>query len=115
MSIITIELLAEIRKNYKLRWMGTHGIVHWSRVYESGVILSEQAGVNLKILQLFSIFHDSQRQNEHTDKHHGKRGAELAIKLRGMIPLNDAEFTLLTTACELHTNTLDCRRPISNI
>ncbi len=107
MSNISIELLATIKKYYKLRWMGTHGVIHWSHVYDNGVMLSEQAGVNPKILQLFSIFHDSQRQNEHTDKHHGKRGADLAIKLRDMIPLNDAEFTLLTTACELHTNTLN--------
>lgn len=107
MSIITIELLAEIKKHYKLRWMGTHGVIHWSRVYENGLKLSEQKGVNPKVVQLFSIFHDSQRYNEHKDRHHGKRGAELAIQLRDMIPLNDSDFTLLTTACELHTNTLD--------
>ncbi len=107
MSIISITLLATIKKHYKLRWMGTHGVMHWSRVYKNGVILSDQTGVNRNVLELFSILHDSQRHNEHTDKNHGKRGAELAIKLRQMIPLNDAEFTLLTTACELHTNTLD--------
>ena len=107
MSIITIELLVNIKKHYKLRWMGTHGIIHWSRVYENGVKLSVQKGVNSRVVQLFSIFHDSQRQNEHKDRHHGKRGAELAIQLREMIPLNDADFSLLTTACELHTNTLD--------
>ena len=89
MSIITIELLAEIKNHYKLRWMGTHGITHWHRVYENGVMLSEQAGVNPKVVQLFSIFHDSQRKNEHTDKYHGKRGSQLALKLRDHLPIND--------------------------
>ncbi len=103
MGIITIELLAKIKENYRLNWHGTHGIIHWHRVYENGIKLSQQNGVNPKVVQLFSIFHDSQRQNEHTDPNHGKRGAELAIQLRDMIPLNDVDFTLLTTACELHT------------
>ena len=107
MSIITIELLAEIKKHYRLRWMGTHGVIHWNRVYDNGVMLSEQIGVNPNIVQLFSIFHDSQRKNEHWDRNQGKRGAELAVKLRHMIALDDAEFDLLTTACELHTSTLD--------
>lgn len=107
MNIITIELLAAIRKRYKLQWTGTHGILHWQRVYENGVILSEQTGVNLKVVQLFSIFHDSQRVNEHRDNDHGRRGAILATKLREMIPLSETEFDLLTTACELHTNTLN--------
>lgn len=106
MGAITIELIAEIKKNYSLKWMGIHGISHWHRVYQNGVMLSEQSGVNPNVVSLFSIFHDSQRNNENWDKNYGKRGAELAIKLRGMIPLNDAEFDLLTTACELHTNTL---------
>lgn len=103
MSIITIELLAKIKAHYKLRWHGTHGIIHWSRVYENGVRLAAQKGVNGKVVQLFSIFHDSQRDNEHRDPYHGKRGAELAIKFRKHCPLNDLEFDLLTTACELHT------------
>lgn len=107
MSLITIELLAKIRHHYKLSWMGTHGVIHWHRVYENGVTLSTQNGVNPKVVQLFSIFHDSQRKNENWDRNHGKRGAELAVKLRHMIALDDAEFDLLTTACELHTSTLD--------
>ena len=55
MSIITIELLAEIKSRYRLNWMGTHGIIHWSRVYENGIKLSTQEGVNPKVVQLFSI------------------------------------------------------------
>jgi uncharacterized protein len=104
MSIITIELLAEIKRHYRMRWMGVHGVIHWSRVYDNGIKLSTQPGVNSNVLQLFSIFHDSQRKNEHWDRNHGKRGAELAVKLRGMIDLNDSDFDLLTTACQYHTS-----------
>ena len=107
MNIITIELLAKIKEHYRLGWMGTHGIIHWHRVYQNGIRLSTQDGVNARVVQLFSIFHDSQRKNEHWDRKHGKRGAELVIKLRKYMPLNDDEFDLLTTACELHTNILD--------
>ena len=107
MSIITLELLAHIKKHYRLNWMGTHGIMHWHRVYMNGVKLSTQDGVNDRVVQLFSIFHDSQRKNEHWDRKHGKRGAKLAIKLRNYVPLDDVEFELLVTACELHTNTMD--------
>jgi len=106
LSIITIELLAKIKAHYKLRWHGIHGIIHWSRVYENGVRLSTQKGVNGKVVQLFSVFHDSQRENEGRDPYHGRRGAELAIKLQEYCQLNDLEFELLTTACELHTKQL---------
>ena len=78
-------------------------MVHWSRVFENGIRLAEQEGVNIRVVQLFSIFHDSRRQNEHQDRGHGRRGAELARKFRRHISLDDDEFSLLTTACELHT------------
>lgn len=104
MTIITPDLLSKIREQYTLNWHGTHGVIHWHRVWENGNKLSEQEGVNAKVVQLFSIFHDSQRINEHQDIHHGSRGADLALKLREDIPLNDDEFTLLTIACSLHTS-----------
>jgi len=107
MAIITIDLIAKIKSQYRLQWQGTHGIIHWNRVYENGKRLSSQEGVNSKVLSLFSIFHDSARENEHIDRDHGKRGADLAFELREIIPLNDNEMVLLTTACELHTNTQD--------
>ncbi len=104
MGSITIEVLVEIKHQYRLSWYGTHGVIHWSRVYENGMRLAEQDGVNRKVLQLFSIFHDSRRRNENWDKSHGNRGAQLALTLRNYCPLDDNEFSLLTTACALHTS-----------
>jgi uncharacterized protein len=66
--------------------------------------LSEQEGVNSKVVQLFSVFHDSQRWNEHEDPAHGARGAQLALHLREHLPLTDEEFEMLTVACGLHTS-----------
>jgi len=63
--------------------------------------------VNQKVVQLFSIFHDSQRVNEHTDENHGGRGVQLALKLRDMCPVTDDEFELLVTACSQHTIALN--------
>jgi uncharacterized protein len=107
MNIITIELLELIKEQYRLKWFGIHGVIHWHRVYMNGIRLASQEEVNTRVLQLFSVFHDSRRKNEHRDKNHGKRGAELARELRKYCPLDDAEFNLLTIACSLHTNTQD--------
>lgn len=107
MGIISINLLAKIKTQYRLKWYGTHGVIHWNRVFDNGIKLSKQEGVNTRVIQLFAVFHDACRRNEHWDRNHGKRGAELAVKLREYLPLNDDEFDLLVTACSLHTNTLD--------
>jgi uncharacterized protein len=107
MPIISQQLLNTIKTHYSLPWFGTHGIVHWSRVYENGILLAEQAGVQTEVVQLFAVFHDSQRENEHRDPAHGSRGAELALKLRQQVPLDDDSFALLQTACRLHTAARD--------
>jgi len=103
LSIITLELIALIKKQYRLNWLGTHGVIHWNRVFNNGMKLAEQKGVNIRVIQLFSVLHDACRRNEHWDRNHGKRGADLARKLRKHCALDDAEFDLLTIACEFHT------------
>lgn len=100
---ITSQLLRKIRQHYVLDWYGTHGVVHWSHVYENGMKLAEQEGVNKKVVQLFAVFHDSRRLNEGVDDGHGPRGAQLAAALREYYFVSDREFDLLTTACTLHT------------
>jgi uncharacterized protein len=107
MSTITIELVAAIKKYYPLSWMGIHGVLHWNRVYENGMKLSEQEGVDKDVVQLFSVFHDSQRHNEGRDGEHGMRGGLLAGKLREYFSLDDDQLDLLITACQLHTHTQD--------
>lgn len=101
---ITIKLLKAIKERYPLDWYGTHGVIHWSHVYENGMRLAGQNGVNSKVVQLFSVFHDSQRRNEGCCDGHGNRGAQLALRLRSLCFLSDDEFDLLTIACGSHTD-----------
>ena len=77
---------------------------HWARVLENGRRLSEVTGARRDIVELFAVFHDSQRINEGVDDGHGRRGSELAKDLRGVIyELDDEAFGLLIKACDLHT------------
>ncbi len=103
--MITNELIADIRNQFHINWKGIHGISHWARVYDIGMKLADKTGANRKVVQLFSVFHDSQRYNESVDPDHGPRGAKLASQLRNahLPSLTDREFDLLHAACCLHT------------
>ena len=104
--MISNELITAIKEQFRINWKGLHGISHWARVYSNGMRLSEHTGANIKVIQLFSVFHDSRRYTENRDMQHGSRGAELAVKLRGnYFELSDDEFDLLYQACRLHTIT----------
>jgi len=101
-GMISQELIRSILESYALPWGGTHGVPHWARVLENGRRLSEVTGARSHVVNLFAVFHDSQRINEGYDDGHGRRGAELARELRGMVyELGDEDFNLLIEACNL--------------
>ena len=111
----TKEILLAIKEQFKVDWWGLHGIIHFHNAYLNGQLLVQQGGVNQRVLEYFSIFHDSCRENDSIDGDHGKRGAALAYTFRDQILLNDEDFLLLQTACALHTSsvshhdiTVDC-------
>jgi len=82
-----------------------HGPDHWRRVEQNGLWLATQTGADTLVTRLFAWFHDSKRENEHTDPDHGRRGAEYAITLRGkLFDLDDAAFDSLVYACTWHTD-----------
>ncbi len=90
---------------YDLPLSGIHGISHWARVYDNGQRLAEASGADSDVVALFALFHDAKRTNDGYDPDHGKRGAELAKRLRGdLFELNDAQFALLIEACREHTH-----------
>lgn len=98
-------IVAAILDGYPLDPWGFHGVVHWARVLQNGLRLSETTGANTRVVSLFAIFHDSRRKNDSVDHGHGQRGADLAADLRGQLfDLPDSEFELLCRACALHTN-----------
>jgi uncharacterized protein len=98
-------LLNHLRERFAIDWHGAHGAPHWVRVRKNGMILAQLTGANVTVVELFSFFHDSCRINEYTDHDHGKRGAELAVKLRGdLFDVTDQEMALLVEACAGHSD-----------
>ncbi len=105
MNLITSELIQVILEEYSLPIFGVHGIAHWARVLENGRRLAASTGANLKVLELFAVFHDSKRINEHIDPGHGLRGVKFARQLQGRyFDISDEEFELLYFACKHHTD-----------
>jgi len=100
-------LLQIIRRQYALPWGGLHGVSHWGRVFENGRRLAPETEADLDVVLLFCLFHDACRVNEGWDRGHGRRGAELAARLRGeWLDLSPARFDQLFQACALHTDGL---------
>ena len=105
--MISIPLIQAIRAQYRLPWTGVHGAIHWARVMENGWRLAELTGAKPHVVELFAVFHDARRLNEHSDLDHGRRGAELAVQLRGSsCEHSDGDVALLHEACSLHTDGL---------
>ena len=103
----TNDLIDAILRRYELRWCDIHGLAHWGRVLENGLQLAAATGANRDVVTLFAFFHDACRVNEGLDSGHGKRGAELAASLSGVLfDLNPAECGLLYVACARHTDGL---------
>jgi len=96
-------LLQIVIDRYRLDLDGVHGIRHWGRVLENGRRLAPLTGADLRVIELFAIFHDSCRWRDELDHDHGPRAAELVRGLRGGIDLDDEAFALLVLACECHT------------
>ena len=105
--VLTPALIGAIVGQYSLPWRGTHGLPHWGRVLENGLRIAKEEGADLAVVQLFAVFHDSRRENEGWDHGHGRRGADLAARMRGeLYELDDARFDLLYYACAHHTDGL---------
>lgn len=99
-AIITL-----LANQFALETFSPHGPAHWMRVRKNGMMLAQETGASVKVIELFAIFHDSRRWNDDRDPGHGKRGADLAIRYRqsGHIDCTDNELALLAAACEGHT------------
>ena len=106
--MITSELIRAVRHQFALDWQGIHGIRHWTRVFANGTLIARTTQANIRVVQLFALFHDSCRQSEGADPEHGPRGAELALHLHGsLFFLDKEELHLLVEACRYHTTELN--------
>ena len=106
-------ILHIILSQYRLPVDGIHGIAHWGRVLESGRRLAPLTGADPRVLEYFSILHDSRRQSEGRDPAHGERAAALARELRAEIDLEDGAFALLVESCSCHTRGAAARADIT--
>lgn len=105
MSIDLKPIVQGILDQYTLPVQGAHGVTHWARVLENGLMLSTETGADVDVVTLFAVFHDSRRVNESWDPNHGQRGADFAAELRGpLFDLPDHAFKLLYRACVGHTH-----------
>jgi uncharacterized protein len=95
-----------ILAQFKLGLDSIHGTEHWRRVEKFGLMLAEKTGADKDVISLFAYFHDSQRENEHLDPHHGARAAEFALELfkTGMLKASNKQFEQLVEACRSHSS-----------
>lgn len=105
-SILHPLLFKELSNVFELDLMSVHGPAHWMRVRKNGLMLAPLTGANRKVVELFAVFHDSCRDNDWTDPHHGPRAAALAeyyFYEEKMLMCSEEELQLLMAACEGHT------------
>jgi uncharacterized protein len=97
-------LLKAIRSQYQLDWDGIHGVRHWARVMENGLLLASLTGARQDVLALFALLHDACRLTDTHDPAHGRRAADLAVRWRGQcFNLDDPGLQSLVEACRHHT------------
>jgi uncharacterized protein len=76
-------LLKAILAQFRIKQHGAHGTSHWARVRKHGMTIGSAVGADLLVVELFAFLHDSQRENEYTDRDHGLRAADYAQRLNG--------------------------------
>lgn len=110
-----LELIEQIRQEFKIDFYGDHGVYHWKRVYENSQKLSTYYDIESEVFELFAILHDSKRHDEYEDRHHGIRAAGFTQKLlrNGVIELEQKDCDRLLYACANHTKS-DKNDPLFN-
>lgn len=102
---VSDELFAHLVDTHTLGHDGFHGKDHWLRVLRNGRELAANTGANLRVVELFALIHDSQREHEGDDPEHGHRAAEYARSLQGVwFDLSNEELELLVYACRYHSD-----------
>ena len=102
---VSEKLFTHLVDTHALGHDGFHGKDHWLRVLRNGRELAAHIGANLRVVELFALLHDSQREHEGDDPEHGHRAAEYARSLQGVwFDLSSDELELLVYACRHHSD-----------
>lgn len=65
----------------------THGLDHWWRVWKNALLISAGDGsVDMEVVAMFALFHDSMRLNDGQDPAHGMRGFRLWERCKQVSP-----------------------------
>lgn len=84
-----------------------HGLKHARAVEQNGILLANESKADLGCVRLFALFHDLKRENDDTDRLHGKRAAEFVKQSNGsLFKLDDSCLAKLVYACEFHADGL---------
>lgn len=96
--------MKEVSSQFRLPLRSPHGPAHWLRVRTNGLALAVETGANQRVVELFALFHDNCRENDHRDRHHGPRGAVLAELMHGqgwfvtpVRPTDEADSSMCST------------------
>ena len=97
-----------VLRGFRLDVMGTHGLPHWARVYRNGLLIAaEDPDVDMEVVALFALLHDSCREDEYDDDMHGVRASRFVAQLHegDILPpeLTREQITLLRAACADHS------------
>jgi uncharacterized protein len=90
-----------------------HGPTHWARVASFGAQLSrETLGADAHVVSVFAMLHDTQRFTDGHDPDHGRRAAEMALDLRGVLyEVTVEQLELLVEAIAGHADGLLSQDP----
>ena len=95
----------QVLQDTPVKYYSIHGPDHWARVERNGLYVAQKTGANKTIVQLFAVFHDCMRLNDHVDPGHGRRGAEYAAQIKDeLIDIPQNDFDKFYYACEWHTD-----------
>jgi uncharacterized protein len=98
-------LLKAVLAQFRISRHGVHGPSHWARVRSHAITVGKATGADLLVVELFAFLHDSQRENEWVDPHHGRRAAEYASSLnREYFGLSGDQLDMLCLAMRGHSD-----------
>lgn len=82
-----------IRESTTLNYLQSriHGLDHWYRVYMNAVLLGarEDREIDMDVVGLYALFHDSMRVNDGADFEHGNRGYRLWERYKQQVDVTD--------------------------
>jgi uncharacterized protein len=84
-----------------------HGIDHFKNVEKYGLAIAETTkGVDETVVRLFSMFHDTKRENDKRDPEHGYRASlHIMQNLQGKVfSISQRQLELLTFAITFHSS-----------